>query len=301
VSTNSLFDEPWWLDALAPGAWDAVEVERGGRIIARLPYVRRRRLGLTQLGQPLLTQSLGPWVDPGEGKYARRLEVEKELLTALIDGLPPFHEFQQSFSTRITNWLPFYWAGFTASVRYTYRLEQLDDLDAIWAGFAENARRQIRKAEKQVEVRDDLPFERFLELHAATYARQGTAPPVSDDVLLRLDAAASARGARRFLAAVDADGRTRAAVYVVHDARTAYYLLGGRHADFPTGGEPSLLLWSAIRAARETSAAFDFEGSMIESIERFFRSFGARQVPYFRVQRVRGPARALQALRVLRS
>jgi hypothetical protein len=294
---NSLFDEPWWLDAVAPGAWDAVEVEQGGRVVARLPYVRRRRRGLTQLGQPLLTQSLGPWLEPSEGKYARRLELEKERMGALIERLPPFDDFQQSFSPRITNWLPFHWAGFTATVRYTYRLEDLSDPDAIWSGFADSARRQVRKAQKQVEVRDDLPFAEFLPLHEATYARQGRPTPVGDELLRRLDTAATANGARRLLAAVDADGRARAAIYVVFDERSAYYLLGGRHRDFPTGGETSLLLWEAIRRARETSAAFDFEGSMIESIERFFRGFGARQVPYFRVEKSRRVLRVLRALR----
>jgi hypothetical protein len=298
--TNSVFDTPWWLDALAPGSWDAVEVVEGGRVTARLPYVQRRRGGLTVLTQPGLTQSLGPWVEDGEGKYARRLELEKERLTALIEALPPFHVFQQSFSTRITNWLPFYWAGFTATVRYTYRLEDLHDPDAIWSGFAESARRQIRKAEKQVEVRDDLAFDVFLALNDATYRRRGMPNPNSDAVLRRIDAAARANDARLLLSAVDADGVVRAAVYIVYDAHGAYYLLGGRHLDFATGGEPSLLLWEAIKRARETSAAFDFEGSMIESIERFFRSFGARQVPYFRVQKARGLAKALHTLRELR-
>lgn len=300
LPTNSIFDEPWWLDALAPSAWDAVEVEHAGRVVARLPYVKRTRRGLTVLTQPGLTQSLGPAIEETDGKYARRLELEKERYTALIEALPPFHLFQQSFSTRVTNWLPFHWAGFAATVRYTYRIEDLSDPDAVWSEFSESARRQIRKAEKQVEVRDDLPFAEFLELNAATYVRQGIPNPNSDAVLRRLDAAATANGARRLLSAVDADDRVRAAIYVVYDARSAYYLLGGRHLDFPSGGEPSLLLWNAIRAASETSAAFDFEGSMIESIERFFRSFGARQVPYFRVTEARGAARGLQALRSLR-
>ena len=301
MTTNSLFDEPWWLDALAPGAWKAAEIAHDGRVVARLPFVQRTKFGLVALSQPKLTQSLGPWLEPSDGKYSRQLELQKERMTALIEALPPFHTFRQSFSTHITNWLPFYWAGFTASVRYTYRLEDLTDPELIWNGFAENVRRQIRKAQKQVEVRDDLPFERFLELHAATYVRQGVRPPVGDELLRRLDAAAAAAGARRLLAAVDADGRVRAATYIVYDSRSAYYLLGGRHLDFPTGGEPSLLLWDAIQRAGATSAAFDFEGSMIESIERFFRSFGARQVPYFRVEHVRGRAKALQALRSIRT
>ena len=300
MTTNSIFDEPWWLDAVAPGAWDAVEIESAGRIVARLPFVRRRRYGLTALTQPGLTQSLGPWLEPVEGKYAHRLDVEKERMTALIDALPSFHVFHQSFSSAITNWLPFYWAGFTATVRYTYRLKDLSDLDAIWRGFAENVRRQIRKAQRQVEVRDDEPLETLIRLSGAAFRRQGLPNPVTDALVRRLDAAASAHGARRLLAAHDAQGRVHATIYVVYDGRVAYYLLGGRSPDFETSGALSLLLWEAIRAASETSRAFDFEGSMIESIERFFRSFGGRQVPYFRVEKARWPVRPIVALRAPR-
>lgn len=299
-TTNSIFDEPWWLDALAPNAWDAVEVAHEGRVVARLPYVRRVRRGVVSLLQPPLTQSLGPWLAPAEGKYANRLQVEKERMTALIDGLPPFHVFRQSFSTHVMNWLPFHWAGFRASVRATYRIDDLTDPDRVWGEFSESTRRQARKAAKSVEVRDDLPFDRFLELHAATYERQGMAVPVGDDLLRRLDAAAARERARTLLAAVDADEHVRAAVYVVHDERAAYYLLGGRHLDFPSGGDPTLLLWEAIRRLRTQTEAFDFEGSMIEAIERFFRGFGARQTPYLRVEAFRGRGRALDVAGSLR-
>ena len=46
-----------------------------------------------------------------------------------------------------------------------------------------------------------------------------------------------------------------------------------------------MLIWEAIKhAVAQGSEVFDFEGSMIEPIEGAFRSFGARQVPYFAVQ-----------------
>jgi hypothetical protein len=297
LTTNSVFDEPWWLEALAPGSWSATEISSGGRVVARLPFVRRRRYGLTVLTQPGLTQSLGPWLEPVEGKYVHRLELEKERLTALIDAMPNFDLFQQSFSTAITNWLPFYWKGFAATIRYTYRLDDLTDPDAIWHGFAESTRRQIRKAQKQVVVRDDLPLDVLVELNAATLHRHGVPDPPDERLIRRLDAAATEHGARSLLAAVGGGGELHAAIYIVFDQRTAYYLLGGRSPEFAASGAASLLLWEAIQRARQTSLAFDFEGSMVESIERFFRSFGARQVPYFRVWKARGPARLLLAPR----
>ena len=74
--------------------------------------------------------------------------MEKKLLGQLIDLLPPYQYFRQCFSTTMKNWLPFYWAGFQATVRYTYRIEDLSDLDRVQHGFQEHVRRGIRKARK---------------------------------------------------------------------------------------------------------------------------------------------------------
>ena len=46
-------------------------------------------------------------------------------------------------------------------------------------------------------------------------------------------------------------------------------------------GANTLLYWEAIRLAAEVSRVFDFEGSMVEPIEHYFRGFGGRQTPYF--------------------
>jgi hypothetical protein len=40
-------------------------------------------------------------------------------------------------------------------------------------------------------------------------------------------------------------------------------------------------MWEAIKFASTVTKRFDFEGSMIEPVERFFRAFGAKQTPYF--------------------
>jgi hypothetical protein len=50
-------------------------------------------------------------------------------------------------------------------------------------------------------------------------------------------------------------------------------------------GANTLLYWEAIRLASQVSRAFDFEGSMVEPIEHYFRGFGGRQTPYFCVRR----------------
>ena len=36
---NSVFEQPWWLDIVAPGRWGEAVVMEGETVAARLPYV----------------------------------------------------------------------------------------------------------------------------------------------------------------------------------------------------------------------------------------------------------------------
>lgn len=277
--------QPWWLDAVAPGAWDEVTVEKGGQCFARMPYVLGKKRGHTLLTMPPLTQALGPWLRPYSGKYAGRLSEEKKLMTALIDQLPPFGRFVQRFHHSITNWLPFYWKGFQQTTRYTYVIEDLTDLEAVWEETRQNIRTDVRKAKKQVEVRTDLDVHAFLDLNDKTFKRQGLNPPYSRELVERLDQACRDHQCRRIFFAEDGQGQRHAAIYLVWDEQAAYYLMGGADPALNQSGATGFLIWEAIKYAATVTGSFDFEGSMMEPVERFVRAFGARQKPYFEVTR----------------
>jgi hypothetical protein len=192
---------------------------------------------------------------------------------------------RQSFSPALMNWLPFYWAGFKATVRYTYRIEDLTDLDRVQREFQEHVRRGIRKGLRAVEVDPDLPLDELLRLETASRARRGLRSAERETLVRRLDAACAARGARRILGAVDARGHTHAALYVVWDERTLYPIVNARDPETQAFGANTVLYWEAIRLASQVARVFDFEGSMLEPVEHFFRGFGGRQTPYLSVSR----------------
>jgi hypothetical protein len=296
--TNSIFQQPWWLDAVAPGRWGEAIVERDGRVVARLPYVARGPSRLRMITMPPLTQTLGPWVERSGARPARALGEEMELLTAVEAALPAAEAFVQHFSPTMLNAMPFHWAGYRLELRYTYRLEDLASQAALWEGLSGKTRTEIRKARKQVEVDEDLELDRLYAVWAKTFARQGLRPPVSPAELERLDAACAARNARAMLFARDDASRVHAVAYVVWDAGTAYYLLAGADPELRASGASSMLLWESIMRARAVTDVFDFEGSMLKPVERVFRSFGGRQTPYLRVSRASrlgGAALALHA------
>lgn len=291
-----IFAQDWWLDSTVGNEnWDVAVVELDGQVVASLPYVRKKKLYWDVCSQPPLTPALGPWIRPLDAKPASRLARDKELMNALIDQLPAFHLYQQGWHYSQTNWLPFFWRGFEQTTRYTYRIPDLSDSDFLWAQLQGNIRREIKKASKRfsLQVRDDLDIDQFLELNAKTFARQGRELPYSSAYVERIDKACAARDARRILIAVDQEGEMHAGAYLVWDEDSAYYLMGGADPALRNSGAASLVMWEAILLSASVTRSFDFEGSMKEPIERFFRSFGAQQVPYSVVTRVNSPLLSL--------
>jgi len=280
-----LFSKAWWLDAVAgENGWDVAIVEKNGDIIAALPYVKKKKLAWTILTLPPLTQNSFLWVKyPPNQKYERRLSYEKEIMFQLIESLPRCHLFNLNFHHSMTNWLPFFWRGFSQTTRYTYIIDNLSDLDHIYTEFHNTVRKNIRKAEKSVEVVTDQDLEKFYHINKLTFDRQGRKIPYPFELVQRLDEACGVRNCRKIYFAKDDQERIHAAVYIVWDERTAYYLMGGADPKLRNSGAMTLLLWEAMKDVSRTVEKFDFEGSMMEPIERFFRSFGAKQVPYFKV------------------
>lgn len=286
TAPGTIFVQPWWLDAVAPQAWDAVTLEENGRLVARMPYVVQRRYGFTALVKPPLTQTLGVWLAPDDSKYTTQLSRCHQRISALIEKLPPFDYFSQTFPYTFTNWLPFYWAGFQQTTHYTYVIDDLSDLDAVWQATRSNIRTDVRKAQKQLALRTDLGLDAFLPLNEKTFARQGLPVPYSAALVQRIDAACGQRQQRQMFFAEDAQGRLHAAAYLVWDEESAYYLLSGSDPDLRHSGAVSMVMWEAIRFAASVTRRFDFEGSMIQPIERFFRAFGARQTPYMHISKI---------------
>lgn len=290
-----IFSRDWWLDATAGSdGWDVALVRREDQIVATMPYTLRRRYGMRVIGQPALTQTLGPWIRLFDTRPAQKLGNEKDLMQALIDQLPPFDHFSQCWHYSRTNWLPFSWNGFRQTTRYTYVLPEIAEIDKLWSGFESNTRTNCKKASSRFKltIRDDLPIEALLDLNRMTFARQGLSVPYSDAFVRRLDAACAERGCRKFWIAVDPDGRYHAGSYIVWDENSSYGLINGADPALRNSGATSLCIWEAIRHAARVTRRFDFTGSMIESVERLFRGFGATQVPYFSVSKT--PSRLLR-------
>lgn len=286
-----LFNQPFWWNTVAGEQWDVAIAEKGGNIVAALPYHIKTKGVYKIILPPQLTQYTTLLLNYPEGqKYASKIGFEKEQITQIIEQLPQTDYIELTLSPALTNWLPFKWEDYSETTRYTYLIEDLSDLDAVFKGCKENIRREIKKAEKQlsVEITDDVDL--FYKINQKTFERKKIKNPYSKYLFDKVDLSCADHNCKSIYVAKDAFGNIHGSIYIVWDHETSYYLAGGSDPEFRTSGAHSLLMWKAIQDASKRKQKFDFKGSMIEPVERFFRGFGAVQTPYFKVKKYNSKA-----------
>lgn len=283
-----VFSRPWWLDATAGvDQWDVALVKQGAEIVATMPYLKRERLGFTLITHPPLTQTLGPWIKPLEGDYSARIKHQHKLLQALLEQMPPFDYFHQQWHHSNTNWLPFYWAGFRQTTRYTYIIEDLRNLEEVFAGFSHGKRRNIKRAEDNgIQIRFDIPAETFYQNHKMTLAQSGKKILYSYELFKGIAESGRQNNSACTAGAYDAEGNLHAAVFIIWDENSAYALLNTLDRRFRESGASVLLTREVIRHVSTRTRMFDFEGSMMKQVEGSVREFNTRQVPYFCISKI---------------
>jgi lipid II:glycine glycyltransferase (peptidoglycan interpeptide bridge formation enzyme) len=278
-----VFVQPWYLDVVCGEAqWEVVVVEEKNKVLAALPYHLKKKGPFEIIAMPWLCKMMGPYF---AADY-RDAERSRKLMMALVEQLPEVSAFHQNFHYQITDWLPFYWKQYQQTTSYTYLLDDLSDLEKVYAAFHSDFRNnKIKKAEKILQVKTDLSLDIFFEVQQKTFERQGLDFVIPFSFLKRFDEVLKGKKSGETFFAVDEDGRVHSVVYLIWDKETAYYLLAGDDPNLRNSGSGIFLIWEVIKYTKNVLGlnCFDFQGSMIPSIEKVRRSFGARQVPYFQI------------------
>lgn len=292
---GSVFCRSWYLRAV-PGETRVLGYFEGSHLLAGMPVHYEKRWGMRLCCMPILTPAWGVVMEPLSGKRTSAQSKEIEILSVFARRLSRETMFIQTFHPTIQNWLPFRWNGFQQTSRFTYVLEDLRDLSRTWRELKDSCRGQIRKAQKQGIKIGICDPQVVAGASVKTFRRQGFRLPYSTDQFRSLCEAAIDNDAGQCFAAQDSRGRVHAAALLMWDRKTAYYVAGGGDPELRDSGATSLLIWHLISFSASRSAVFDFEGSDIEPIERFFRTFGATQRAYNYIFRCSRPLRALLVL-----
>ena len=271
---GSLFHEHWWLSAVGGGRIREVTVKSGERVVGRLPFTDARSMGLRISRMPAFTHVLGPLVDTGSGKLQTQLRRHYAITTDLIDQLPHFTFFTQTFESSTTNALAFQGRGFDVSTQYTFQINCRDTLANIWGGMRDKTRNLIRRADEEYSVRSLDDPEHFIAFYLDNLRKIGHKNRMRFEYFPTVFSECKARGSGELLAAFAQNGMPAAMVFLVWGPEIMYYLLSTRAPDITNNDAISLLLWKAMHRAHQMKKIFDLDGIYSIGSFRFLSGFG---------------------------
>lgn len=283
---GTLFNTMAWLSLFGEkmrvyGIFDA-----GQKLLGGFSLYQDRRWGQRIIRRAPFTPNNGPFYRSLASKPVARLDEQRKILAAVADFVDKeraalvMMPLPQGFNDA----LPFFWRGYKVIPAVTYLIDLTRPQEHLWSDMSGTRRNDIRKAQRDglvVRRTEDMGMVRDLVI--ATFERQKkwVDREILDRILFNF---AKPENSYAFVAYRNHSPVSTS--FVVHDMSTAYYLLGGYRSEDAHHGAGAWALWEAIQHAQTLGIrTFDFEGSVIPAIERYFRGFGGRATSYFTVNK----------------
>lgn len=261
----------WYLDSVAD-RWDGLVHDD---YVAVFPLVWRSRFLIHYLYQPFFTQQLGSFSPKNP---------DEKILQSLLDAIPPRFRF---IEINLNHMNPVVHDGFQVSPRINLCLDLSLSYEKLFHNYHENAKRNLHKAEKNnLRVRRDLTPEIVTEFFKANTGIK--IPEVGEydyEHLHRLMDAALKRNSGLALGVFDEKDNLYAMGFFIVTEKRIINLLPSIDDEGKEIGAGFYLVDDIVRKYAGSDKVLDFEGSMIPSIARFYKSFGAQEQTYWQLRR----------------
>jgi len=257
------------------------------QLMAVFYYYNDTFSGIPYYHCPPFTPYNGYFTKIGSKNFASQSGENKRLISCIanyFDKLSFKSIVRIAFPPEQVDMQPFVWNKFKVIPNYTYRISLAQSTEEISAKMTAERRNDIKKATKDGLItelcNDNTVVKTIIE---KTFNRKSLQV---DGEFLNKIFFQYANSENSFAFVSYQNNKPMASVFCIYDNTTAYYLLGGYDSTNKHPGAGALALWSAIEHSKKIGLQkFDFEGSMIKPIEKYFRGFGGDLTPYFIVNK----------------
>lgn len=284
-----IFSQDWWLDAVCgEDEWQVYLVGNGMDIKATIPFEIEEGADGRTIGRIMLTQTNGIWIKypDGQGIIAKQ-SYEEKIVNEVCDYLESLglSRYDQQYHYNFTNYLPFFWRYYKEITRYTYVIEETNNIEIVRQNYSSKLKNVLRKAQKSLCIEAEIDPEDFYRVNQMSFTRQEIEIPYSYEYFYRLFESAKMHNACKLLGVRDEQGNLQSVAMIVWDAMSVYYLLNGTDPEYKNCQGNDLLIDYSINEAGKLGLKFDFEGSVIKNVNHAFREFGGIPKPYFRIMK----------------
>ncbi|MDZ4668132.1 MAG: hypothetical protein SGJ00_09620 [bacterium] len=267
-SVNTLvYANTWYLDIVSPN-WGALVLDD---YLAVMPLTGHRKYFIRYLSQPFFTQQLGVF---------SKQNIGHDLLVEFLQAIPSkfrFIEIQLNEQNQVLD------EHFKVRKRRNYVLDLNRNYDKISKDFNSQTSRNLKRAKKHELAMRSITGKEvvlFYKLHMAVSTKG--VKEKDYEMLMRLIETANEKRSLLARGIYDKSGELLAAGVFLVQRNRIIFLLGNGSETGREKGAMTLLMDSLIMQFSGHKMVLDFEGSEIEGIARFFKSFGAEKRNYYK-------------------
>lgn len=265
------------------------------QLIGGFYFMRTKKYGLTFLKLPPYTPHCSLFFVSESKNKSSVNSFSKEVITEVCNYISAQKSALTvlAFPSDIIDLQPFIWEKYKVVPNYTYRISLEQSLEDIRSNFDPKNRNAINKAIKE-EVIVEFNKLNGIELFSFFEKSLTTTDANIYETELKNIFTKFAGPTNSFSVEARKSNDLLGVVFCVYDKNTCYYLLGGVNKSSGIQGVNNLLIQKSIEQAKHLGCTiFDFEGSMLKGVEKFFRSFGPELVPYYTVNKGKLPIELL--------
>lgn len=263
---TQIYAYAWYLDCVADD-WDILALG-DYEVVMPVPFLKlKRHLFAKKIYQPDYCQQLGVF-----SKNKITLNSFQLFFDKFITLTPKNYNFN-SFDSKC-----FLENNTRVSDRVNFELNLDNSHELLYANYSKNLKRNIKKAQKEgFHISDKVSVDDFISLKKEnttykTYSKQYNKKEELLEILI-------AREFGKIYGVFKAEELV-AACLVIHYQNKFINLTSATDDNGKKFGAISFLFDHIINTNASSQYVFDFEGSMIPGVARFFKSFGAEKVIY---------------------
>jgi len=256
------------------------------KLLGTFNLYRQKITFLNYFRNPHYSPTINLNIETEAKNKSKQLTEKKKFISLISDFIDtlPFHILSISFPPEFIDLQPFIWRKYKVIPSYTYLIDLSKSIIEIESDFSPERRNDIKKAIKDKLIcKQTEDYKLVKQLVLNTFSRKQKA--INEDFINKI-LFNFANSTNSFAFITFSGENAIAASFCIFDKYRTYYLLGGYDNLNKHQGAGALAVWQAIQYAKSLNILkFDFEGSMLPEVEKYFRGFGGDLTPYYSVNK----------------
>jgi len=264
----------WYLDIVSGGQWKAL-VSQDYAYLVPLPINKRVPL-VNRISIPYYSQQLGMF---------GQLPISEDLVKAALAQIPNYRQVIMQWNEFVP--IPAR-SSFDISMRPNFVLELNKSIEVLRSSYSKNLKRNLKKLQKVDFECKPVPLEEFENFYLANTDKQTKVTAKFKTMFGKLIRAILKNECGMIRGVYVSDRLIAACLYTNFNNRLIALLIrsnkeGKEHAAMHHIMDQIIVEYAG------SDHLLDFEGSAIDSVARFFKSYGAELKPYPLLKRSRFP------------